>query len=203
VPTNIVMVALPVGGRPSPVWGGIEIGAGEMLTLGPGERLHSRADRPSGWGAIHVPAQDLAQYGRAVHGAELAVPPGAAHWRPPPAAARLFRHFYGAAIRMAEARSGALVDIEAAHGLEQQLIHAVIECLATGRGGQEPSPARRHRHILAGFEDLLQAQSFPRMTEICAALRVSERLLRESCKKHLGIGPSRYRRLRRMQQVHR
>jgi AraC-like DNA-binding protein len=41
------------------------------------------------------------------------------------------------------------------------------------------------------------------MIEICAELGVSERLLRACCKEHLRMGPNRYIRLRRMQQVHR
>jgi methylphosphotriester-DNA--protein-cysteine methyltransferase len=40
------------------------------------------------------------------------------------------------------------------------------------------------------------------MTKLCAALGVSERTLRECCKQHLGMGPSR-RRLCQMQQVRR
>ena len=104
---------------------------------------------------------------------------------------------------MAEARSGALTDVEAAHGLEQQLIHALIECLSGGSADEETPTARRHRGILAQFEDLFQAGPFPKMDEIYAALSVSERTLRECCKNHLGMGPSRYRRLRRTQQVRR
>jgi AraC-like DNA-binding protein len=67
----------------------------------------------------------------------------------------------------------------------------------------EPSAARRHRGVLARFEDLLVAEPSLSMAEICAALGISGRMLRECCKKHLGVGPSGYRRVRRMQQVHR
>lgn len=200
VPADIVLVALPMGGRSSPIWGGIETRAGEIAALGPGERLHARSDGSCGWGAIQMPAQDLVQYGRALSGAEFVVPP-AARWRPPPTAARHFRDLCRAAIRMAEARSGALIDIEAAHGLEQQLIHALVECLSAGPADEETPTARRHRGTLARFEDVLQAEPFFQMIEICAALGVSERTLRECCKRYLGVGPSRYRRLRRMQQV--
>jgi hypothetical protein len=84
---------------------------------------------------------------------------------------------------MAEARSGALIDIEAAHGLEQHLIHALIECLSTGLADEETPTARRHREILARFEDLLQADLFLSTSEICAALGVAERTLRECCRK--------------------
>jgi AraC-like DNA-binding protein len=104
---------------------------------------------------------------------------------------------------MAEGRAGALTDAQAAHGLEQQLLHALIECLSTGFTDNETSAARRHRGILARFEDLLQTEPFPRMADVCAALGISERMLRECCKKHLGMGPNSYRHLHRMQHVHR
>ncbi|MBV9814868.1 MAG: helix-turn-helix transcriptional regulator [Alphaproteobacteria bacterium] len=108
-----------------------------------------------------------------------------------------------AAIREVEARSGALADIEAAHGLEQQLIDVLIECLCRGTPQEETAAGRRHRGLLAGFEDLLWDDRLPSMAEICAALGASERLLRECCKQHLSMGPSQYFHLRRMQQVHR
>jgi AraC-like DNA-binding protein len=69
---------------------------------------------------------------------------------------------------MAEARSGALTDPEAAHGLEQQLIYALIQCLSSGPAAQETPAGRRHRCILARFEDLLRADASHSMTEICA-----------------------------------
>jgi AraC-like DNA-binding protein len=136
-------------------------------------------------------------------GAGFAAPPTHAVWRPASAAARHLARLHRAPTRLVEARSGALANVEAAHGLEQQLIHALIECISGGPAENETSAARRHRGIVAGFEDLLQTDPFPSMTEMCSALSVSERMLRECCKKHLGMGPSRYRHLRRMQQVHR
>jgi AraC-like DNA-binding protein len=201
VPADMVLVSLPIGGRASPVWGGIETRKGEMMTLGAGERVYARSDGPCGWGAIQVPTEYLAEYGRALSGAGFVVPP-AARWRPPPIAGRNLRSLYRAAIRMAEARSRTLIDIEAAHGLEQQLIHALVDCLSAGSAEEETLAARRRRGIAARFEDLIQADPFPQVNETCAALGVSERMLRECCKKHLGMGPNRYRRLRRMQQVH-
>jgi AraC-like DNA-binding protein len=104
---------------------------------------------------------------------------------------------------MAEARSGALTDAEAAHGLEQQLIHSLVQCLSAGPAEQETAAGHRHRCILGRFEDLLRADAPLSMTEICANLGISERLLRACCKEHVGMGPRRYPRLRRMHQVHR
>jgi AraC-like DNA-binding protein len=201
VPRGTVLVSFPVNGGPSPIWGGFEIRAGEMITLGPGQRVHARTVGPCHWYAIQVPERQLADYGCALSGARFIIPP-AARWRPRRAALRQLRHLHRAAIRMAEARSGALTDLQGAHGLEQQLLHALIECLSD-QADEETATERRHRDLLARFEDLLAAEPFLPVADICAALGVSQRSLGECCKKYLGMGPSAYRRLRAMQQVYR
>lgn len=201
VPAGMVVVAFPIDGGPSPVWGGIEIRAKELIIFGPGERLHARTVGACHWAAIQLPNHQLTDYGRALCGAGFMVPP-AARWRPSLAAVRELRQLHLAAIRMAEARAPALTDFQAAHGLEQQLLHSLIECLS-GAADEETPAGRRHRDILGRFEDLITDEPFLRMADICAALGVSDGLLRACCNKHLGMGPSKYGRLRRMQQVHR
>jgi AraC-like DNA-binding protein len=202
VPADTLVVTLPLGDRPAPIWNRMEMRVGEMITFGPGQRMHARTDGPSQWGVIRLPVEDFVQYGSALRGATPIVP-AVARWRPPRAALRQLRHLHQVAIRTAEARSGVLADVEAAHGLEQQLIDALIECLCRGAPREETAAACRHREILGGFEDLLQADRSARVSEICAALGVSDRLLRACCKEQLRIGPRQYFRLRRMQQVHR
>jgi AraC-like DNA-binding protein len=201
VPAGMQLVSFSIDGGPSPVWAGIEVRTGEILTFGPSQRLHARTIGPCHWGAIRLPEQQLLQYGRALNGAPLLVPP-VAHWQPRPAAVRQLRSLHRAAIRMAEARAGALTDLQAGHGLEQQLLEALIECLS-GRADEETATARRHREILARFEALLVAEPLLGTARIAAALGVSERSLRECCKEHLGMSPSRYRHLCAMQHVHR
>jgi AraC-like DNA-binding protein len=203
VPADTVLVSWPIGDRPAPVWGGIEMRTGEMLILGPGNRVHARTGGSCRWDTIRLPKKELLCYGRALRGPGFFVPPAPAVWRPAPAAGRHLAQLQRAAIRMAEARLGALTDAEAAHGLEQQLIHALIQCLSAGPAEQERPAGRRHRCILARFEDLLRADASLSMTEICAELGISERLLRACCKEHLRMGPHRYLQLHRMQQVYR
>jgi len=88
------------------------------------------------------------------------------------------------------------------HGLEQQLIEALVECLS-GAPTEDKVSAHRHREILARFEGLLQMQPCLRVAEICAALGVSDRTLRRCCEEHLGMSPGSYLHLHRMQQVQR
>jgi len=115
---------------------------------------------------------------------------------------RQLRHLHQSAIRTAKAQSGVLVNREAVHGLEQQIIHALVESLSPVPVDEETETASRHRRILARLEVLLDAHPLASATEIGAALGVSDRMLRECCRKSLGMRPSRYRRLRRMQLVY-
>jgi hypothetical protein len=77
VPAGTILVSFPVEEGSPPVWGGFEVRPGEMITFGPGQRLHARTLGASRWGAIQLPGQQLARYGRALSGAGVAVPPAA------------------------------------------------------------------------------------------------------------------------------
>jgi hypothetical protein len=118
VPAGIVLAAFPIDGGPSPIWGGVEIRTGEMITLGSGQRLHARTVGPCHWGTVQVPERQLVDYARVLSGTRFVVP-SVARWRPPRTAGRQLRDLHRVAIRMAEARAGALTDPQAAHGLEQ------------------------------------------------------------------------------------
>ncbi|HEV7995975.1 MAG TPA: helix-turn-helix transcriptional regulator [Stellaceae bacterium] len=200
VPADMVLMWFPIGGAPSPVWGGVGMRAGEIMIVGPGQRLHARTAGPCRWGAIWLPVEELIRYGRALTGAPFGVPSGAQYRRPAPANGTHLHHLHAAAIRMAQIRPQALVDAEAAHGLEQQLIHALIKCLPAGMEDKRVTATDRCQDILSRFEDLLKAQPNRNlhMAEICAALSVSDHLLRSLCLEHLGLGPTAYIRVRRM-----
>ena len=205
VPADMVMMSFPIGTGTGPTYGGIGMRAGEIATLGSGQQAHTRTDGPCRWGAIWLPVKELVQFGGALTGAEFAVPPFIQCWRPPQAAGKNLLQLHATATRMAEIHPQALVDAEAAHGLEQQLIHAVVECLSAGSGSEITGAARRHQDMMVGFERLLQTQPDRnvRINEICAALDVSDRLLRSVCAAHLGMSPTGYDRLRRMSLVRR
>lgn len=200
VPSATVLVSLAIGEGPSPIWGGIAMRNNEIVTIGPGERLHARTAGPCRWSTIRAPLDDILRYGQAMCGTRLPAPSGIARWRPP---GRDLHNLHRAAIRTAEARSAALGDPAAAHGLEQQLLHALIECLTSPPAHQETPAARRHRNVMARFETLLLDIPLRQLTDIAVLLGVSPRLLRACCHTHLGLGPSVYRRRRAMQQAHR
>ena len=137
-------------------------------------------------------------------GSAFAVPSSALRWRPRPSISRHLRQLHSAAIAFVEGRK-ALIEGETAHGLEQQLIEAVVRSLANGSAIEAAPATREHRDVAFRFAALLQAEpkrAF-RMTEICTAVGVSAQTLLLSCEEQLGMGPIEYNRRRRMQLVHR
>jgi AraC-like DNA-binding protein len=203
VPVDMTIVAFPIGHRTAPVHGGIRMQSREFMILAPAEEMHVRTSGPCRWGAIWVPVAELVRYGNALSGPTFAVPLGGQSWRPPPASARRLRSLHAAAIRMAQTRPQTLVAAQTAHGLEQELVHALVECLSAGSADASTLAARRHQEIMARFEQLVQAHPNRalRASEICAALGISERLLSSLCVEHLGMSPTGYGRLRRMSLV--
>jgi len=202
VPADMILVSLARGGTPAPIWGGVRLGTDEIMTLGAGERLHVRTDGPCRWGSIWFPTVELVSYGSALTGETFAVP-FAARWRPRPAMIRHLRHLHSAGIRAAERSSNIFFGDEAAHGLEQQLIETLVECLSNGSVIESTSAIRGHQDVVIRFEALLRAQPATtlRVEDICGTLGVSARTLCLSCEEQLGMSPVEYVRRRRLQQV--
>ena len=195
IPDNMVLIVLPTGKGPWPVWGGITIGANQVITIGPSERLHVRTSGLSRWGSLRISVETLARYNCALMATPLLIS-GISRWRPQRTVLRNLLTLYRAAIYAAEARSSVIVDADAAHVLEQQLIHTLIECLSSSLCNQEPPADRQHRGILAQFEDMISDEPERSISDICAALHISEAMLRACCRQHLGMSPGCYRRLR-------
>src|SRR5215469_5703977 len=132
IPSDMLMILFPIGRASAPVCGGISVGPGELLTLYPGEQFHARTDGISHWGSIHFRFRRLMDYGAALTGGSLSLSSGIGHLWPSRADERQLRGLHAAAIRIAGKSPQMLVDNEAARGLEQQLLHAVVECICDG-----------------------------------------------------------------------
>jgi hypothetical protein len=157
VPAEMILVALPVGDEPMPVWGGIGMRAGEIMTVGAGRPMHMRTDGPCRWGLIWLPAVELARYGSAMTGATFSIPSATRWWRLRPATTRYLRRLHSAAVGHVES-GRALMGAKTAHGLEQQLIEALVECLSKERAIEALPETVEHQDIAARFEALLQTQ---------------------------------------------
>ena len=204
VPANVLLIMFSIGRARAPICGGMPLSEGEFVTFGPGEQFHARTEGASRWATIRLAANVLSGYSDALVDGAFSILPGTRRWRPSSRGARDIRSLHAAAIRMAVQHPEVLVDPEAAHGLEQQLLHAVLKCFSELSPEPEVKAVRRHQETMLRFEHLLWRieGKAPSLTEICAELQVRERHLRMLCADHLGMSPTSYERLRRVWLVH-
>jgi AraC-like DNA-binding protein len=205
LPERMVRVSLPVRRATQLFWNGIPSRPDEIVAHYGGQCWYERTEGPSEWQTISLSTDDLVKYGRVIIGATFAAPPGGCQWRPPPGALRSLARLYNDAIRVNKIRPRAATEATSAHGLEQQVLLALIECMDNENAVACDATSYRHAGIMSQFEEFVYANPGQRysMHEISAMLGVSDRTLLSCCKVHLGMGPLRYLRLRRMQLVRR
>ena len=205
IPDDTVLISVPLGTDLPPLWDGIAASAREIITVGAGHRSHTRSTSSCRWGAILLPVRLLLSYARMVNGKALVLPSGVCRWRSSAKAYRQFLRLHMSATRVASARAGVIVTSEPARTLEHELLDAIIACLSERPKKTVHKTKTRHAEIMARFEDLVRTHRNLALTsaEVCVALDISERTLRSCCNEHLGLGPTTYMRLRRLQLVRR
>ena len=184
--------------------GGTEVLPGDIVFASLGASYHSRTTAETHWGSMSVTPDDLASASRDLIGRELAVPAVTRHLRPSSALMSRLLDLHREAGSLAEHSPEILSRPEVAHALEQNLLHVMVRCLAEDGAVETSSSNRRHAATLARLEELL-AENCDRplhLVEICAAVAVSERTLRQCCQEYLGMGPIRYLWLRRINLAH-
>ena len=104
------------------------------------------------------------------------------------------------ACRLAEKRHELIANPEVKLALEQELLHALVNCLTAGEANAHPETRRHHAGIMVRFEQALAAHAgdYPNISALCAQLGVPQRTLRACCAEFLGLSPARYVLLRRL-----
>jgi AraC-like DNA-binding protein len=181
-------------------YGGIGLQFGDVVFHSRGERMHQRIDGEGQWGLISLPPEQLAACSKALTGYNIASPPEGRVLRPPRSAARRLLGHHSKICRLAETQHQLIANPEVARALEQELIHALVNCLAAGDAGGNLKKRRHHTDIMVRFEDALAAHADPRLSlhALCSAIDVPERTLRACCNEFLGMSPTRYHLLRRL-----
>jgi AraC-like DNA-binding protein len=201
-PTS-AFVSFPLRRDPPAVWSGAEVRRGDIVLHGRGDCFHQRTVGPTRWGLISLTRQDLAAYGRALLGVELVSPRVTKFLRPPASAVAEMLRLHTQACRLAKATPDMIAHREVARALEQDLIHALVNCLTTNEACNGRATRQRHAEIMVRFERILALQDDrqPSMSELCVATGVPERTLRLCCADFLGTSPAAYDRLRRLNLV--
>jgi AraC-like DNA-binding protein len=200
---DLICVAFPLSRDPPQVCNGIELQPGNIIWHGQGETVHQLTRGPSHWGSISLAPQHLAAWGNALAGVDLVAPAVARILRPSHLDVARLRRLHAQACRLAETKPKLLAHREVSRAIEQDLIHALVNCLTSNDARTHSGPEKHHIKIMDQYEQFL-AKHFERqllLPEICTAIGVSERMLRTCSAKFLGMGPTQYLRLKRLSMV--
>jgi AraC-like DNA-binding protein len=160
-----------------------------------------KSDGLASWGASLLRLEDLVSLGAALVGCDLKPPKAAQTVTPPPSALAKLKRLHAAAGQLAEDAPTVIAHPEAAHGLEQALIEAIVDCVSTGEYGEDRSVLRQHAAVMRRFRRAVEEKPDEALfiPELCRAIGSSARTLQICCQEQLGVSPKRYLLLRRMQ----
>jgi AraC-like DNA-binding protein len=189
----------------SPVmWGASEMMPLDLMFHSVGERIHQRTSGASGFGIISVDPKFFTISSRALVGSRIIPPRVGRVLRPRQADAVELRRLHANACRLAETNAHIITRREVARAIENDIIYTLVNCL-TADVQHDDTAKRCHRAIIMNqFEDVLAAKQDRKVLipELCGAIGVTERTLRNCCLEVLGMSPNRYLRLRRLNLLH-
>ncbi len=152
------------------------------------------------FGSMSLPVEEMVAVGAMLAGVDLAPPSDPLTLKASPSAmARLLR-LHAAAGRLAQTAPEIIANSEAARGLEQALVLALLSCLRGGEAQQNTRAQGRHTAIMRRFRAAVEAHADEPLylPELCAAMGVSAGTLRNCCQEQLGMGPKQFLLLRRL-----
>jgi len=189
---------------PSLLWGGAEMLPNNLVRDGVGS-IFQRSSGPVSWVAMSLPVADMVTAGAAMAGIDLTPPKDPVMLTPSPSAIAKLQGLSAAAGQLAKYGSEIIAYPEAAHGLEQAMIEAMVDCLGSSKDLGKSLAQAQHAIVMHRFLQAVERHPGEPLyiLQICKAIGVSERALRMCCQEYLGTGPKRYLLLRRMHQARR
>jgi AraC-like DNA-binding protein len=198
--TGRAIVSFRTQPGPSFLWSGAEMHPTNIMRHSQGKSSYQLSSGSASWGAMSLPVEEMASVGAAVAGCDLMPPGDPLIVTPPPSAMARLQRLHAAAGQLAEDAPEIIAHHEAARGLEQALIEAMVGCLGGGLVREDRSALRHHSLIMRRFRRAVEENPGEPLyiPELCAAIGVSDRTLRVCCQEQLGMSPKRYLMLRRM-----
>jgi AraC-like DNA-binding protein len=193
LPQRRIFMSFPLNNVASTV-NGLVSHTGDMILHARGGSLHHRIDRKSHWGLLSVWPEQFVGHGEILSGQPVTPPDADKILRPTRAAAGRLRLLFRQACHLSETRKELIARPEVARALEQEVLHALINCLPANEMNDTSKARHQHAAVMARFEELLNKRCDRKlsMPRLCSELGVPERTLRMCCAEFLGVSPTRY-----------
>jgi AraC-like DNA-binding protein len=178
----------------------LEMLQSNIIRCGQADTYYHQSDGQAYFGSVTLPVQDMAAVGAAIVGRNLEPLKDAVSITPSPLALDRLLRLHEAVGTLAEDAPAVIAHPEAARGLEQALIEAMMDCLGGAETYEDRAAMRRHALIMRRFHSAIERHLDEPLyiPELCKEIGTSLRTLNACCQEHLGMGPKHYLLLRRM-----
>jgi len=199
LPPERIYFSFPVGPT-SFVSDGRVVRDGEMILHGRGESLHQRSGGLCEWGLISLSPEQFERDSKALTGREIPLSNTTRILRPARTDAAGFQRLLKKVCHLAEKNQRLIERPEVSKALEEELLRAIINCMTVHEGNENSRNRHNHAAVMVRLEQELSRHADEKlsMPRLCAAVGVPERTLRMYCAKSLGVSPTRYLLLRRL-----
>jgi AraC-like DNA-binding protein len=204
LPPTSINFAFPTNAALRSIWGGVEIKPQELMFHSVSERMHQRASGANGWSIISLDPEFFSEACRALARSEITPPQIGRVLRPPRSDMIELRRCHAKVCNLAKTNPKILAHREVGRTIENEIIQALVHCLAVYAPGNSTAAQRHCATTMNRLEEVLSTNIGRQLTipGLCKAIGVAERTLRACCLDCLGMSPSRYIRLRRLNLVH-
>jgi hypothetical protein len=127
--TGRAIVTFPIQSGPGLLWGGVELQPSNIIRHNDGENAFQRSSGPASWGDMSLPLEDMVSVGAEIAGLDLRPPKDPLILSPSTPAMAKLQRLHAAAGDLAENAPEIIANPDAARGLEQALIEALVGCL--------------------------------------------------------------------------
>jgi AraC-like DNA-binding protein len=178
---------------------GIEQPEPSISFQSPGTEYIVIASADCHWGGISLTPETLMSASRALVGDDIATPAASKLIHTAPHLLVRLQRLHAATVHLAANTPDILTHPAVAKAIEQELLSVLIACL-TDDAATIMSPNANRQQVLRRFHQVIEANGDEPLylPEICTAVGVAERTLRNACMAYLGMSPHRYLWLRRM-----
>ena len=199
LPSAHVHISFSTSRTRSMVYCGVALNFGDLVFHSLEQRAHQRTTGGAEWCLISLPPDELTACSKRLIGESIRVPSESCDVMPAHDTTAAFLAMVSNLCDRAELMGGVFSTAGAA-SLERELLSALVKCLSIKNAGRPPISRRRHSDIMVSFEDCLARQREPHLnlSELCTTISVPERTLRLCCAEFLGVSPSRYYLLQRL-----
>jgi hypothetical protein len=136
--------------------GGLEMQPSDIVRHSDADTYHQRSFGFATFAAMSLPVEDVIPAGVAIGGLDLTPPKDALILTPTPHATAKPQRLHAAAGRLAEEAPEIIANLEAARGLEQALIGAMVTCLGGGQEREDTLAQGQHAIVMRRFRRVLE-----------------------------------------------